>query len=216
MKQSIILSLSFYLCMTMYFLATTLHLEAFYSAQEQSQDRILLDMYTTLRVIKKIHRDVENQCEQFTQDDEYLQDEHPQQDFMIDIMIVLVGTYEKIVSATVNYYIMMHTPMQQDLQNNVAMIIAEDVVKIFNILGRRLIVFLIDHKMTWQKKIWYCMSIASVIIMIKIGIDQIPKIVKIDKPESSSPYIFPRENDNLYKISEPESGYLKDQFNYWK
>lgn len=213
MKQSIILSLSFYLCMTMYFLGTTSFLEAFYSPREQSQDQAILHMYTTLRVIKKIHRDVENEYNQLSQDgNEFSQDDEQQQDFMIDIMIVLVGTYEKIVGATVTYYVMMNTPFQQDLQNSVAIIIAKDAVEIFNILGRQLITFIMNHKMTWQKKLWYCMWTISIIAMIKLGIDQIPKTVK---PELST-YVFPPENNNLEKIQGPESAYLKEKFNNWK
>lgn len=208
MKQLIMPSLSFYLYIATCFFGLTIFLEASYDAHHiLSQDQTLSNVHTTLRVIKQVHRDIEDLHEQSIQDNQF-----PEHDFLIDIMIVLVGTYEKMVGATVTYYLMINMPIQYNLQDAVARIIAEDIIKIMSILGKRFIHFIFDRHMTWKEKLWYCAWIISVITLIKIGIDQIPQPVQ---PQPTL-YNLPNEIMNLQKNEEDKSGYLKEKFNDWK
>ena len=134
---------------------------------------------------------------------------------MIEIIAILVGTYEKIVGTTVTYYLMMNMPGQQNIQYSIAVIIAQDAVKILNILSKRLLSFICSQKMTWQQKAWYCTWVAAVIILIKLGIDQIPQPEKSDKKECFPP-LMPVQNSNSHQIQEPESGFLQGKFNNWR
>jgi hypothetical protein len=206
MKQSIMPSLSFYLYIAIYFVAVPIDLQAsfpFLTGQEQLEDQAMHDIYTTLRMIKDMHRDVEHQQDELPQEEQIAQ-----QDFILDIMVVLVGTYEKIVGATVTYYLMMNMPTH----DTVAIIIAEDIIKIINILGKRLIYFIFNRQMTWQEKVWYCAWVISVIAIIKISIDQIPQSVK---PQQSA-YDLPVQDVDLNKISDDKSAYIKDKFSNYK
>ncbi|MDP3787721.1 MAG: hypothetical protein Q8Q60_00205 [Candidatus Chromulinivorax sp.] len=203
MKQSMIVSLYFYFYLTISFAVTTISLDATlsnFTLQEQTQNRNLIDVYTTLHTIKKIHRDIENFHDQLPEEDQIIQ-----QDCMTDIMIVLIGTYEKIIGATVTYYLMINVPIQQNLHQTIGMILAEDTVKIINILGKQFIHFMFNHHMTWQKKAWYCAWIISILVMIKIGIDQIPQSIK------------PQQQDiDFNLINDDKSSYLKDKFSNYR
>ena len=210
MKQLIIFSVSFYLYIAMYFIETPMIMAAPCSqmtmVSRALQDKTLLDIYTTLRIIKQIHRDTENQYELLPEEDQDIQ-----QDFMVDIMIVLVGTYEKIIGTTVTYYLTMNMAIQQDLQSSVAIIIAEDMAKIFNIISKKLVFFIFNQRMTWQQKLWYCTWTLTVIGIIKLGIDQIPKIIK---PEQLHQELSSKNDGISKKNNEDKSAYLKDEFDY--
>ncbi len=191
MKQSIIQYLFFYLYIAG--LACTLQAN---TMQEIPQGKAFIDLCTTLHTIKKIQRDIENLHEQQSQEDQIVQ-----QDCVTDIMIILIGTYEKMIGATVTYYLMMNLPIQQNLHQTIAIILADDIIKIINILGKQLLQFIFNHQISWQKKVWYCAWIVSIIAVIKIGIDQIP--------QSIQPQQFNIINDD-------KSSYLKDKFSNYK
>ncbi len=182
MKQKIMFCLFFYIHINMLFAESIIQVPYPISkiTQNQTNDTYILDVYTTLRVIKKMHRDVESEFDQLSSEDKSLE-----QDYMFEIITILMGTYEKIVNATVTHYLMVNIPPQQNLQNTIGIIVAEDIFKIMNILGRRVLSFICDEKMNWQQKIWHCTWITGIIIIMKLSIDQIPK------PE--------KQNDNLSK-----------------
>ena len=211
MKQSIIPSLSFYLYIVICFTGSFLCLNAGESAifhqqlnDQEINDQNVLDTYTTLRTIKRIHRDVQDQYDQRPEDN------HQQQDFMIDIMVLLVSMYEKIVAATVTHYLMLHVPGQEDLQITVARIIAQDTVKIIAILGKQLMYFIFSQQMTWQEKLWYCGWVVTVIVIIKLGIDQISKS---EKQKSSTP---PLQKVSIPESIQEEQSHLSQQFGNYK
>ena len=211
MKQSIMLSLHFYCIFVMLFTAVPCMLDASYSVTwQQKKDQEFADIYTTLRVIQKIHRDVEDHYDQLPPEDMAMQ-----QDCMIEIITILIETYKKIVGTTVTYYLMMNTPMQQNLQQSIGLIIAEDTLKILHVLGNRLLQFITSQNMTWQQKAWYCTWVAGIIIIMKLGIDQLPQPEKKDKDsaeEKSSP-VAPILNSDFHKIQEDKSACLEGKFN---
>jgi hypothetical protein len=133
-------------------------------------DKDILEIYTAL----KVQCDLEEDFDQLEDDEEPIQ-----QDFIIDIIVVLVGMYEKIVASTVTHYLLINLPGQEKLQNIVTKIIAEDIVKIISILCQRVLHFIYSHRMTWKEKLSYCIWVASIIVMIKLSIDQAARYDKI-------------------------------------
>ena len=145
MKQSIQLSLYFYISIVMLFTEAIMYAQDYnvvsLRIQEQKQEQQLLDIFTTLRIINKIHKDIEDNSDQLSLEDQALQE-----DCMIEIIAILVGTYEKIVGTTVTYYLMMNMPAQQNIQHTIGIIIAQDTIKILNILSKRLLLFIYSQK----------------------------------------------------------------------
>ncbi|MBV8660817.1 MAG: hypothetical protein JO129_01565 [Candidatus Dependentiae bacterium] len=201
MKQ---LSLSFYLYITIYFIGSFINLEAleYISMQKRCLDKDLLEMFTTLRVIKKIHKDLQDQYHELQNSDYEQQKEcEKEEDFIVDIMIILTGTYEKIIGVTVTYYLTLNTPIQQNLHNSIAQILAEDSIKIISILGKKLMYFVFNLHLSWQEKLWYCACVISIITIIKLGIDQIPQ--QIPQPiQPPFPYYSQEQSYNPYNINE--------------
>jgi hypothetical protein len=211
MKQPIIISLHFYCILVMFFTLTTFFLQGYSCIDaQQKKDQEIANIYTTLRVIQKIHRDVEDHYDQLPPEDMAMQ-----QDCMIEIISILVETYEKIVGTTVTYYLMMNMPMQQNLQQAIAVIIAQDTLKILHVLGKRLLQFITSQNMTWQQKAWYCTWVAGIIIIIKLGIDQLPQIEKKEKDSSQekNSSATPILNSDFHKIQEDKSACLEGKFN---
>ena len=211
MKQRIMLSLHFYYTLVMLFTGTSCMLQGSYSiTQGQKKDQEFVNIYTTLRIIQKIHRDVEDHYDQLPAEDMAMQ-----QDCMIEIIAILVETYEKIVGTTATYYLMMNMPMQQNLQEAIAVIIAQDTLKILHVLGKRLLQFITSQNMTWQQKAWYCTWVAGIIIIIKLGIDQLPQPEKKEKEgaqEKNSSEV-PILNSDFHKIQGDKSACLEGKFN---
>ena len=164
--------------------------------QASQDNRCLSYLQTTQNAINNLRIDLEGY--------EYGQD-IPDRDFIVEITVILIEMYEKIVSATVVYILMMHNPMlQQNLRDEVARIIARDMVKIFAILSRELTCFIFSQKMNVQEKIARCCVIAAIIVIIKLGIDQIS---------------FENKQNNItnnYVFSKEESGYLSDKFGAYR
>lgn len=220
MEQLIISRLSFYFCIILYFTGSFINLEALNCITEQNRyldyshnkiisDLEILDVYTTLRVVRDVHDDVQSQLSQNNQ--------LGQHDFIVDIMAVCVGMYEKIVGATVTYYLMAYLPMHQNLHDIVGKIIAEGIIEITSILSRQLIHYIFNQNMTLREKIWYCGCAISIIGLIKIGIDQIPQIMKPESCMHDSSqaipehviYNLPNPIYDFNKIRRDESVYLK-------
>ncbi len=194
MNQSIVLHLFFYL-----YIMGSVHCLQATTFQKHINNEDLRDVYTTLHTIKKIHQDIENQHNESSEEDQIIQ-----HDCIVEIMIVLIGTYEKIVGATVTYYLMMNMPIQQNLHQTIAIIIAEDIIKILRILGNQLIHFIFNRHMTIQEKIWYCTWIVGMIVGIKMCIDTIPQSIK------------PQPEAHVTINNSNESGYLSDKFSNYK
>lgn len=144
-------------------------------------DAYLLDLYTTLSLVKNMHKKIDA----YEQQDDFLEnipthtpdthDEENQQSMIMAIMVILSDTYQKIIKATVAYYVMSNTTIHYDLHTVVAKILAEDSIKIFGILGQGFTRFMLSHTMTWKEKIWYCVSIMVIIVGIKLAIDGLPQ-----------------------------------------
>jgi hypothetical protein len=157
------------------------------------QNNILQEIYAAENVIKKIGID--------------LNDYQEQQDhsFIVDITVIFIEMYEKIVGVTVTYCLMMHNPvLQQNLHDEVGRIIAQDMIKVFAILAKQCVYFILNKKMSLQEKIWHCGLVVSIIILIKLGIDQIPQSIK---PKN-------RDENNNYNLQ--ESGYVTGKFENYK
>jgi hypothetical protein len=161
------------------------------AAQSSQRDASLLDMYTAQCIIKNMHDEIQS-CDE---------------DFVVEIMVILVGTYEKIVGATVSYCLMMHNPvLQEDLHDEVARILAQDIIKILSILLRQFVSFITDKKITLKEKLYYCALIGTAIIIIKLGVDQLPKSLK--KKDNNK--------DNQSDDLPAESGYVSGKFAHYR
>lgn len=169
--------LAFYVYLSIYFSLNFINLEAFdYYKDAQKQFLIntyLDDSYTKIKVMKQFHRALDDQFDQELQEDEV-----ERHDYMIDVITILAGTYKKIVAATVIHYLLVHVPEQKNLHEIVAQIIADDTIKIIDILFKEFLYVITHYKMTWREKMWYCTCFVSLIIMIKLEIDQIPEIAE--------------------------------------
>ncbi len=159
-------------------------------ALEVNNNECLFNMDVVSHVIGGMRIDLESYEQDFSD-----------RDCIVEISIILVEMYEKIVSATVTYFLMMHNPMlQQNLHDEVAKIIARDMIKIFAILGKEFIFFIFNKKMTVQEKLARCCAIGAVIIVLKIGIDQ-----------------FPLKKDVIKEIIiDDKSAYLSDKYNLYR
>jgi hypothetical protein len=121
-----------------------------------------------------------------------------QEDFVVEMVTILMGTYEKMIGLTVSYCLMMHNPlMQQKIKDEIAALLAQDTITIMSILSKQAIYYMFDKKVTVQKKLWYCSAIISMIIIMKCGIDQIPVSIKPQKDQ---------------KEDGDKTSYLKDKF----
>ena len=162
--------------------------------QALQQDQLLLDMYTTQQIIKNIHAEIGGH-----------QDEQIDHDVVNEVMLILIGTYEKVVGITVTYCLMMHNPMlQYDLRDEIAKIIAQDAIKIISILIKQCTYFIFNKKMNLKEKLWYCGLIASIIVIIKLGLDQIPLSIQQENSDK-----------NLINLDK-ESGYVSDKFSIYR
>ena len=206
MKQLISSRLSFYFYVILCFAGSFIDLDAlnFTIAPGEVREAEILNMYTTLRVIRMVHDDTHDQL---------LQEVDHQPDFIVDVMTVFVGVYEKIVGATVTYYLIPHLSMKQNLHDIVGRIIADGVIEIASILSRQLIYYISNQSMTLREKIWYCAWAISIIALIKVGIDQIPQFIQSDELSDFVPehiiYNLPSPIYDLNKIRGDRSGYLR-------
>ncbi|MGZ6250827.1 MAG: hypothetical protein ACXWL2_02260 [Candidatus Chromulinivorax sp.] len=108
--------------------------------------------------------------------DSYMNDD---QNDLDQLIIVLTNTYQKIIIATVTYYLMMNLPGQQNLQFTIAQIIVQDIVKILRVISKMIIRFIINPDISNGAKIGYCLSITCIIIAIKIVVDALPDIAEL-------------------------------------
>ena len=97
------------------------------------------------------------------------------------LFVIFIEMYQKIVEATVAYYLMPNTSIHHNLHDIIIKIIADYVIKLTSILSSKLIDFIFDHKISWQEKVAYCGWILSMMIIIKLGIEQLPKDNNIAK-----------------------------------
>lgn len=95
------------------------------------------------------------------------------------LIIVLTNTYQKIIVATVTYYLMMDYPGQQNLQFTIAQIIVQDVIKVLKIISKMVIRFILNPDISNSTKIGYCISITCIIVGIKMVVDALPEISEI-------------------------------------
>jgi hypothetical protein len=177
MKKLVVPKLYFYIYITVFVIISYSSIEAF---ENYFNFACNSNKYNKLRFIKKNQMDIEIKFENFfDKDDEDMI--HDDQDFVMEIMEILISMYEKIVSASVSYYILMDLPRQEKLQNIVARIIAQDTLKIINILNKKIINYLFNKDMTWERKILYCAFIGVIIMIIKLGIDRIAQNIQAEK-----------------------------------
>lgn len=203
------ISLPFCLYIAIYFLNSLQNLQAnehhiaFHSKNYKPN---MQNIALNLQIIQNLRMKLQSQYDEHednSNNNEPHEDCNAEKDTIVEIMIILTGTYEKIINATVTYYIMIHMPMQQDLHTTVALILAEDMAKIVTVLCKRLLEFGLHPSLTWKHKAWYCVWIISMIGIIKLGIDQIPKVIPDISPESLT-------------NQEEEGAYLKEKFSNYK
>ena len=122
------------------------------------------DIQAALTVLRTMHHEIED-----------LPENKPHADIIIEVIAIFIEMYRKIVEATVAYYLMPNTQTQHDLHDIIVKIIADDTIKLISFLSQRFIHFIFDHQISWQEKIGYCAWILSMICIIKIGIEKLPK-----------------------------------------
>ncbi len=143
-------------------------------ATRSEHEQFLLDIYTSKKIIKQMHDEVVDLSSH--------DDSQKQEEFVIEILTILMSTYEKMIGLTVSYYLMMHNPyMQQKIKDEIATMLSQDVIKILSIVSKQALYYMFDEDVTLQEKLWYCGAIISMIIVMKLGIDQIPPSMKLQK-----------------------------------
>lgn len=149
-------------------------------ANRSEHEQFLLDIYISEKIIKQVHDDMVNL---FDRDDE----DQVQEEFVVEIVSILMGTYEKMIGLSVSYCLMMHNPlMQQKIKDEIATLLAQDTIKILAMLSKQAIYYMCDEKVTLKEKLWYCGAIISMIIIMKCGIDQIPVSMKSQKDQQEN------------------------------
>ena len=92
---------------------------------------------------------------------------------MNEILVVLIGTYQKIITATVTYYLFVDVPVSYNLNQAIALIIVEDCIKIIKIIKSGLMQSMEASTTNLKSKMLYCLGIGVAVIIIKFGIDKI-------------------------------------------
>lgn len=148
-------------------------------ANRSEHEQFLLDIYISEKIIKKVHDDI---VDLFDRDEDQVQEK-----FVVEIVAILMSTYEKMIGLTVSHCLMMHNPlMQQKIKDEIATLLAQDTIKITSILSKQAIYYMFDEKVTLKEKLWYCGAIISMIIIMKCGIDQIPVSIKSQKDQQEN------------------------------
>ncbi len=136
------------------------------------KNQIFLEISTTLDVIQDLQRSVE----------EYL----PCDDYKAEIMSILVETYERIISIMILSYIT-HPSLHIDMNVSyeISYIVGSNLVRIINILMKRLLYYLHDKKISWKEKTLHCVGIIGVFGLVKISMSYIQILHGVDKKEKS-------------------------------
>jgi len=116
-------------------------------------------------------------CDVYHKIDDLQQQEY-QLDITVEVIIMFIEMYQKIVEATVAYYLMPNSQVQYNLHDIIMQIITEHTIKIISFLGQKFIEFICNRQMSWQEKISYCACILSMIYIIKIGIEKLSISIK--------------------------------------
>jgi len=213
MKSTSIFSLYCYLMIVTFFLDSKPLKGSFFRIDSLFEESCLDDLSGAInceesiarlickvRIIQKKYQSPDDDDLSNKNDDSILEDEENldldivdecQDDILIEIMAILLGMYEKIVGATVTYLVMSHTPMQENLHVMIAKIISDDALRIFNIIGKKYIEFVLNKKISLQDKIIYCMSLACCIVFIKMGLYfLLPCDQNQNVPNNQNPFIF--------------------------
>ena len=169
--------------------------------QNNNDQSSLLRICATLQRIKDLRDEFD--------DIEYPEDEDKRPDFMIEIMNILSGTYEKIIGATVTYYLMINLAGQNNLHETVAKIMTEDAIKILGILTQEYGYFLSSQTMSLRQKIWYCTCSWLLIMACKMAIDQIPQVTINNSPALD--FSLDDAEKNTAK-----SSYVRDKFHKYE
>jgi len=143
---------------------------SFASAVDQTHADILnapelIDIRLTLTALKDIQHELEDDPSEL------------ESDVIIEIILVCVEMYEKIVEVTVTHSLMVNVAGQQNLHDAIVRIIVLHVIKIINILYHEFLQFVFNHKITWKEKIAHSLWIFGVILIIKTGIEKLPKSI---------------------------------------
>ena len=159
-----------------------------------SSHSAMYDFYRSQATIKKLSDDVSS-----------IENEDVK-DCVDKILLILVDTYEKIVGATVLYYLMMHDPCaQKDIHSEIAKIMHDATLKILTILKKELLFFVFDKKISLQKKCKACLVIVSIILLMKLGINNFCIISNQEK-----------NKEGLDVDMSQESIYLSDKFSNYR
>ena len=123
------------------------------------------DIQVTLTAIKDIQHEFEDDAHEL------------RSDIVMEVVLICVEMYEKIIEATVTYYLLINIPGQQNIHDVIARIIVSHVLKIINILYRQFMHFIFDHELTWKEKVMHCTWILGFIFVIKISLEKLPKTI---------------------------------------
>jgi len=99
-------------------------------------------------------------------------------DVMMEVILICVEMYEKIIEATVTYYLLINVPGKQNIHDVIIKIIVNHVLKIINILYREFMHYLFNHELTWKEKMIHCAWILGFVFVIKMGLEKLPKTTK--------------------------------------
>lgn len=124
------------------------------------------DIQITLVAIRDMQNEFEDEMQVF------------RSDVVVEIVLICIEMYEKIVEATVAHCLLIHVPGQQSIHDVIARIIVSHVLKIINILYREFMNYLFNHELTWKEKMIHCAWILGFIFVIKIGLEKLPKTTK--------------------------------------
>lgn len=160
-------------------------------------DQSLLKMYTTIQHHRTEKHDIDD-----IESDQYDIAWH-NQSFINKIITVLLGMYEKIIGATVTYYLCSNLEYQPNLHEKIAHIIAKDSIKIIGIIGNECIYFFTDDSLSNRRKVVLCCCAISCMIGIKLFIDH-------HIPYTHTP------QDAQHESAAQESSYVSDKFDHWK
>ena len=137
----------------------------------QAQEQLPIGIDNDVKVALHILQDLRHEFEHFPTDESH-------SDLIIHIAVnAFVEMYQKIVEATVTYYLMPNMPAKQNLHDIIIRIIADDTIRLIALLCRELIHFIFDHQMSWQEKAYHCAWVISVILIIKMGVENLPKSI---------------------------------------
>jgi len=164
--------------------------------EESFEDECIFEIYTTLRIIDQMRYNIEEYDQNVFYSPVNTDNNH--QDFMVEIIGLLLAMYGKIIEATVTHYLIGELPLDKNGYEAIIKIIATDSIVIMQVTGKHLFLFLSDSNISWQEKVYRCAFVFGIVLIIKVGMDSMPDMIKkYVKPSD----IKPRDNQNNVNVT---------------